>query len=314
MQAVHSKYGTLKGIIQPTFYGDGSIRECMLNEYNEIIMPWGVLVPQYENNSVRKKYIPSLTFFKGGSLKSISLQQQTPVKTPIGEFPAELLTFYESGAVKRLFPLNGKISAYWTEENEYSLAEKYSFDFTPGGFQARIMGIYFYEDGAVKSITFWPKETIQIRCSLGSASIRTGISFYPDGNIKSFEPEELLRVKTPIGELTAYDAGCCGINGDSNSLSFHRDGAIRSLVTSTDIVSVVQNGRKYIYGPGFQPSLLEEDKQQVVPLKIEFEGGLVRFEGSHTAYEISQCSFSVRHYPQYLRLGCSDCSNCGLCG
>ena len=35
---------------------------------------------------------------------------------------AEQVSFYESGALKRIFPLNGTLSGYWTQEDEAKLA------------------------------------------------------------------------------------------------------------------------------------------------------------------------------------------------
>lgn len=315
MQTYDSKYGTIKGIIESTHFENGGIRECIVNRYNGLCTPNGTFVPLFDAAGTRKKNINSITFYKNGDLKSISLQEQTLVKTPVGELPAELLTFYESGSIKRVFPLNGKISAYWTEEDEYGLAEEFTFNIGSLSLKSRIIGIYFYESGEVKSITLWPNETLEVSSPLGSVKIRTGISFYCDGKIKSLEPYDLLPVKTPIGTITAFDSRSNGINGDNNSLKFLNDGTIQSLITSTDIVSVTENnGKKHIYGPKIETSIIESDDTAVIPMRIEFSDGFVSFDGSDTKFEISQCVFSVRHYPRYLSKGCSDCSKCNLCG
>ncbi len=315
MQTYDSKYGTIKGIIQCTYFENGSIRECIVNRYNELCTPCGTFVPQFESSGIRKKNINSMTFYKSGVLKSISLQEQTFVKTSIGELPAELLTFYESGAIKRLFPLNGKISAYWTEEDEYGLTEEYTFNIGALSLKSRINGIYFYESGKIKSVTLWPGETLEDRSPLGCVNIRTGISFYADGKIKSLEPSDILPVKTPIGTIAAYDSRSNGINGDNNSLKFYNDGAVQSLTTSTDIVTVTDsNGKMHIFGPKIQPSIMETENTAVIPMRMEFFDGFVSFGGSTVKYEIGKCTFSIRHYPQYLSLGCSDCSKCTMCG
>jgi hypothetical protein len=40
-----------------------------------------------------------------------------------------LITFYEDGSIESLFPLNGQISAFWSEEEEGALARKFDFTF-----------------------------------------------------------------------------------------------------------------------------------------------------------------------------------------
>lgn len=315
MQAFDSKYGTINGIVQCVYFENGSIRECTVNRYNQLCTSVGTFVPLFDAGETRKKNTGSITLYRSGALKSIALQEQTLVKTTVGEFPTELITFYESGAIKRLFPLNGKISAYWTEEDEYGLTEEYTFNTGPLSLKLRITAIYFYESGEVKSITLWPGEALKYSSPLGCVNIRTGISFYADGKIKSLEPSELLPVKTPIGTINAFDSRSNGINGDNNSLKFYNGGTIQSLTTSTDIISVTENnGRKHIFGPKIQPSIMERENKAVIPIRIEFSDGFVSFGGNSIKYEIGKCIFSVRHYPQYLSLGCSDCSKCTLCG
>jgi len=106
-----------------------------------------------------KKQLAVLSFYKSGNIKSISLEQQTEISTPIGIFPAELVTFYEDGSINSLFPLNGQISGFWSEEEEGELAQKYHFSFPFGDFYAKIIGLRFYPDGRVRSLILWPNET-----------------------------------------------------------------------------------------------------------------------------------------------------------
>ena len=49
------------------------------------------------------------------------------LKLPAGDYQAELITFYEDGNVKRVFPLYGQISAYWSVEEEMEQAPYYGF-------------------------------------------------------------------------------------------------------------------------------------------------------------------------------------------
>jgi hypothetical protein len=48
---------------------------------------------------------------------------------PVGTYPAELVTFYESGNSKRFFPLNGKISAFGARRTRKNLTKSFIFSF-----------------------------------------------------------------------------------------------------------------------------------------------------------------------------------------
>jgi hypothetical protein len=285
----------LKGIANPNYYENGIIKDCVLNEENIIGTKYGNLIPKYGPDEARRKFIPSISFYRSGAVRSISLEQQTEIPTPLGTFPAELVTFYESGAIKRLFPLNGKISGYWTEADEEKLCREFQFNFPFGSFKTRIISLYFYEGGNLKAMTLWPGETVVLRKQVDLFPVRIGFSLYEDGCLKSVEPAYELPISTPIGNITAYDESAVGISGESNSLSFKKDGSLHSVVTSGSKVAVSdKNGATAIMQPGLMPDPLEEDRLIVVPLKIIFDGSYVKFEGERTAvYDLSTFRFSV---------------------
>ena len=58
----------LKGIVTQELYDDGSIKECILNQMNEVKTSYGTHVPQYKDNGVQRKYIKSLSFYDRKSL------------------------------------------------------------------------------------------------------------------------------------------------------------------------------------------------------------------------------------------------------
>ncbi len=277
---------------------------------------YGVLVPQYEDSTVRRKYINSVTYYSNGNIKSIALHEQTMIPTPIGILPAELLTFYENGKLKRLFPLNGKITAYWTEENEYALAVELDFFFKFGNFRKKVIAIYFYESGSVKGLTFWPNDSVSVESPLGEVDARIGLTLYPNGRLKSFEPNKPLAVKTPIGEIIAYNPQAIGINGDRNSCNFYEDGSIKSLATANSLITVTdQNRNQEKWGPSFSPSLLENNKTETTPLWLEFNGDYVRIgDPVMKQYEIDKHTFIINHLPTLVCSSCSDCSVCNTGG
>ena len=86
--------------------------------------PYGDLAPQYEAEDMGRRQLNPFYFYKNGAIKSVPLQTQTLLRTPVGGIPAELVIFYESGSVKRIFPLDGKLSGFWTAKNEFELAEE----------------------------------------------------------------------------------------------------------------------------------------------------------------------------------------------
>jgi hypothetical protein len=315
MASRSTKYGELRGISGLELFADGSIQACMVQERNELETPYGLLVPQYDDGNVRRKYTDSISFYKNSNIKSIALHQQTAIQTSIGLFPAELITFYESGKLKRLFPLNGKITGYWTEENEYELSQEYDFQFIFGNFQANIISIYYYENDAVKGLTFWPTVSVSISTPVGKIDTRIGLSLYPNGKLKSLEPHTPLLVNTPIGNIEAYDPQPIGIHGDNNSLVFYDDGRIKSLISSNVMVSISDpNGKKAIYGPQLKPSLLDDSSMDVIPLHIDFSDGTVGIGNKLlTHYEMDKYSFAINTLPKMLSNKCKDCSMCESC-
>jgi antitoxin component YwqK of YwqJK toxin-antitoxin module len=306
---IETLYGPLTGIETCSYYYDGKVDACSICQPNILETPYGTLVPQYDDIGVRRKNNVSLSFFSSGNLKSISLHEQTAVKTSIGIIPAEYITFYESGEIRRIFPLNGKLSGYWSEEEECELAQNLDFSFPFASFSKKVIGIQFYKNGNIKSITFWPKEKISVITSQGEITARTGISLYENGKLKSLEPNIPTQINTPIGTITAFDFTPLGINGDINSLAFFEDGSIQSILTySTKVEVTNSNNEIKIYEPS-TANLSCSEMEDPVPIKIDFEGDKVIFNSSDK-YIISSCKFITSKISRKLTSGCSSCSSC----
>ncbi|SPF54275.1 conserved hypothetical protein [Candidatus Desulfosporosinus infrequens] len=307
-----TQYGELKAISTFNTYPDGQIKDCVLNEKVDIPTPLGLLTPQYEHAELRRKHIYSVSFFQSGKISRIALNEQTEVETPLGKLPAELITFYESGSIKRLFPLNGQISGYWGEDDEYDLAHELNFKFPFGSIRTKLIGIYFYENGTIQSLTLWPKETITVITPLGEQKVRIGLSLYPGGNIKSFEPANPIDVMTPIGLINAFDSTANGITGDKNSLNFTENGTIKSLTTlssKTTVMNPDQTEKLY------SPSLIQDVNGEEIflqPLKIDFFQDRVCFNGQDE-YKIGENHFKIEPYYKPIQNKCSDCASCTQC-
>lgn len=313
MRELSTKYGVLKGISSLEAYDNGSIKECILEEPNEIVTAYGKLVPQYEEDHVRRKYTSSVSFYENGNIKSISLNNQTKITTSLGVFSAEKLTFYDDESLKRLFPINGKLTGYWTEDNEYTLARDYHLKFDFGEINCKIMSFKFYKSQKIKSMTLWPKEEVLVQLKSGPMKVRTGIALYETEEIKSCEPAEATPVDTPIGTIIAYDSHAIGIHGDSNSMQFYQDGTLKAVVTSTDKIEIYdENHNKITYSPQETVSAFNPNRRDVIPLQLVFDSGKV-IVNDEVAYNIDRHSFVITNHFKRIMKTCGDCSACSLC-
>lgn len=308
MNTCITNYEIPEGISQYTVYKDGIFQDCSFGERVELTTPLGLLVPQY-TTGLRKKTVYAVSFYPDGSLRKISLEAAAEVETSIGTLSAELITFYQSGSIKRIFPLNGQISGYWEEKDEFELARKLPFDLPFGKFEAKVIAISFYEDGKLKDITFWPQERIKVMTPFAAVRVRTGMAMYPNGRLKSIEPAFPIKVPTPIGMLSVYDKNAHGISGDKNSLNFDEDGNISSLITSGSSVTVITDIQKEItYSPRQE---VDADGLEVSfwTLPISFHKNIVTFHHKDQ-YEISSCRFIVNSYQATALSQCENCESC----
>lgn len=295
MAELVTNFGVLQGVDIRSYYSNKKQDGALALESNEIQTPYGALVPQYEAEDMGRRQVKPIYYYKSGEIKSLPLQTQTSLKTSIGEIPAELVTFYQSGAIKRIFPLDGKLSGYWTWEEEQKLAEPVALQTPIGIIEAKFIGIQFYESGAIKSFTLWPKEIITVQTPAGEMNVRTGMSFYESGAVRSFEPAEPVSIETPIGDMLAYDSNPLGIHGDINSVQFTEEGKICALNTIDNEIKIIdkQNNR-YLYKPLLKDALCGHKKKEPVPLRIQFTGSEIMFHGSENhKFSLSQCQFEL---------------------
>lgn len=298
MGSICTEYGIILGITSVNFYLTGEIEECMINKKNEINVMGKNLIPLYEYSKERKKYIPSLTFYKSGNIKTISLNKSEVIETKEGAFEVEKISFYEEGGIKRLFLLDGKLSAYWTEDDEYNLAKYYNFKFSFGNFKAKIISLQFYLSQKIKSITLWPKEIINIETDVGKIQVRIGLGLYENGKLRSCEPYKPTKVLTPIGMIQAYDANAIGIHGEINSLNFYEDGTVKSLKTTTNYIEVYKSsGEKIVHEPKETLNHFNNDMLDIIPLYLEFEKDIIRIDSKYE-YNLQDNNFKIRRYGQ----------------
>ena len=311
MESFITEYGKISNISSYHLYDNGNLKDCTTNRPNIIKTKYGDLVPQYDYVDVRRKYIKSISLFPNGELEHISLNEQTSIKTSIGIIKAELITFYLNGNVNRIFPLNGQLSAYWDEEQEYALSTDINLTFPFGSFTTKPTGIYFYENGAVKGFSLWPNEEIEINTPIGNQLVRLGITLYENGNIKSFEPNSPLSVLTPIGDILAFDANNYTFFKESKSVNFYEDGTLESLMTSKNKITVVDSDKNsYIYEPKCYDEL-GNGELYIYPLKVSFSNNTISFNDLDK-FILDKCSFIIEELTINSAPTCtSDCSTCG---
>ncbi|MDP8306423.1 MAG: hypothetical protein RAO75_07985 [Candidatus Chlorobium antarcticum] len=273
-------FGELSGFTFRELASNSKMDGGFMTEYNELQSPLGNLVPQYEAEDMGRRSVKPICFYKDGSLKSLPLQSQTILQTPAGPMPAELVTFYRSGAIKRIFPLDGKLSGFWSWENEFKLAVEIAFSTSSGTFATKIIAAQFYESGALKSITLWPGQRITVNTPLGSFNARKGVAFYENGSIRSFEPLKKIELPTPIGTFTAYDNEPNGIHGDTNSVQFSEEGAITGLSTVDNAIAVYpeSDSAPILLRPGVKNNVCGDERKVSVPMRIQFEGTWVKVD------------------------------------
>ncbi len=251
---------------------NGNIDTVLVGEKLVLETSVGNLIPRYTlDDEGRKKEAP-VKFYKTGELKSLPLEERSEIPTSAGKIKSELLIFYKNGVLWRTFPLNGQVSGFWTEEDEYKLAEDIEIPTSIGIIKVKPIYIQFYETGELESILFWPNEQVTINTSIGDVLIHKGICFHKNGNVKGFEPVEEISVKSPIGTIKVFDRDPLGMHAESHSLNYYEDGSIESVITSSNQIIAIKNGDEYNrFSPKIVSSYCKEDAFFLSPLKIVFE-------------------------------------------
>jgi len=299
-------------------YPSGELEGVKLSERNVLATQAGELVPAYTETHRRKnKY--SVEFYKSGVIKAVALDEVQEIYTPIGEFPAEMVTFFESGELNRFFPLDGKISGFWSEADERKLAIPLSFNLPFTSFTAIIGGVAFYKNGDIRSITLFPDEVVEIETAYGKIRTRIGFSLYESGKLESLEPAVPAIIQTPVGAIAAFDPNAIGVNADSNSLVFDEDGKVTALTTAHNRVAAqTEDGRLQMFIPREVVNPLDNETMITEGLRILFDYGadtVVFNDGiKETKLPISNSGFTITAHTGPMSAMCSpsSCASCSL--
>lgn len=296
MEIIRTKYGDLNDANIASYYQTGEPESYNVEDESELDILGYKLIPLYGFVDERRKEFPSIKVYKTGNIKSIALNELTSIKTKIGVFEVEKITFYEDGQINRLFLLDGRLSGYWSEEDEYNLAKAYKFDFEFASFESKVISLHFYKTGELKSMTLWPKDKVKLNIGDYSLVGRIGFSLYESGKIKSCEPFRPIKINTPIGDIEAYDINAIGIHGDTNSLNFYEDGSIKSLITSTNTVTIhTSDGDDIYHSPKKVRIYSNSEVMDTITLTIEFRDDKVIIDDKYE-YNIEENNFEIKRF------------------
>lgn len=276
MNTMETPYGTLVVEGPVDRYADGGLRAVHLAAACPLQTSAGRLVPQYSIDDSRRMHKPPLTFHPNGRVRSMPLETRQSVATPCGELAAELVTFHDNGAVARIFPLNGKLTGFWTEADETALAETLALDTPIGPLAAKYLAVAFDPEGRLRSLTLWPGDVVTVPTPAGEAPVRLGLSFHADGSLRSVEPARPLETQTPVGPVLAYDPDAVGISGDDNSLEFTPAGGVARVATVRTALTVrLADGGVREFAPSVRDSICGDGDHELTPLVLEFSEAAV---------------------------------------
>ncbi len=276
MKDITTRYGVIPATGRQETHAEGTLLSCHPGAPCVLETPLGPLTPQHTTDDLRKKEVQPVVFHESGVIRYLPLESQTTVPTPAGDMAAEMLTFHSDGSLSRVFPLNGKLSGYWSQEDEAGLAAPTTLLTPVGVLTAMVINVSFYPSGAMRSITLWPGQALSIPTPAGVIQTRMGMAFGPDGTVRSIEPSKPTPVVTPAGEIMAYDPDAVGINGDVNSLVFDDDGGVARIATTlTRLTVAAPDGRTTTFLPEERESLCGDTEREMVPMTVQFTADTV---------------------------------------
>jgi len=276
---INTKYGVLKNCQEVTYHENGALATVFTHAPTQLKTPVGKIIPAYNFSSERRKYIPSAKFFATGDLQAINLDKQMEIKTSMGNFLCEYISFYPCGSPHRLLHLNGKLSGYWSEAQETALAQISVLNLPCGLIKTKIMTLNLYDTGTLSSITLFPDTVIEVSTNMGYLKTRIGLSFYPSGALRSLEPAAPIEIETPLGKVRAFDTNPIGVTGDKNSLQWDEIGVICACKTTDNITISFADGSVKSLEAKTTLSMCSDDVMVKVPYTISWNKSMVCIEG-----------------------------------
>jgi len=292
---IATPFGPLRGVEAAVFWPDGvTPRSLAVVEENVLATPLGPLTPLWLPDEKRHQRVEPVQFHRNGMFRALPLQHPTTVRTPAGPVPAELLTFHPGGELARVFPLNGKLSGFWTWRDERALARPLAVPTPQGERELFVISLHFFPSGRLSGLTLWPEETMPLDTPLGPATARIGASFHESGALASFEPATPWEAATPIGLIQAFDPDPEGISGDLGSVRFAPDGRLTRLRTASTVITARRpDGTLRSFAPGLAADLCGDGEARAAPLDVAFEPDRALLGAGAEAFSLADCVFSL---------------------
>ena len=187
---------------------------------------YGCLMPYSGASDYRKKFRFAVDHYYDGAVKSVYLEEPQVLSFPAGDFQTELITFYEDGNAKRIFPLYGQISAYWSIEEEVETAPYYDFEISGVMLHVRPQCIFFYPSGKIRAVTIWPCDEISVMTPTGPVRTKLGFELYESGALRSIEPVYGTVLSTPQGDIRPFRFRPVMMHAENATLKFTEQGEI----------------------------------------------------------------------------------------
>lgn len=293
MNYITTRYGNLKGAVFKAAYSNGRPSEIILEDENILNTSYGALIPHYSARGDLRRYETDIMFYPDGELKYIALRKRTLLNTNYGAIPCFSAMFYKNGALKHVFAEDMGEASGFDHDLERDFSESIRISADSGTINARVTGMAFYPDGTLANVSFPCGELVPLNTPEGVIKIRHGIYFHENGAVKSLEPAAPVRVNTPIGELIAFNPGAEHNCGKNNSLTFTPDGKVESLAAMHNVISALdKNHAELIFMPERNHDSYFDELNNFRPLKISFNNkGEVLIEDSSML--IDECRFDV---------------------
>lgn len=283
-------------------------------EVQTIQTSYGELIPKYSELDQRSRDRKSVIKYPSGSMKSIYLEGLQTVNTKFGILQAEMVTFYENQTLHRVFPTYGKLSGFWSEEEEKKLVPITTIQIGSMVIQAQISGFCFYPEGNIKSITLYPGEQILINSPFFEGMVKNGIKFFEDGQIQSLEPATPKQVEVDGTTYFAYDPTAVGISGEHGSLKFFANGSIHSLISNQTGVKIVTKDKEHRIKPEMILSYYDPTEKVMGIIRYEFaKDTLTIVDSKGITHQFNRSSIlSIETFQIELthQASCTDCSSC----
>ena len=183
-------------------------------------------MPYSGASDYRKKYRMAVDHYAPAQLRSVYLRRAAGLGLPGRRLSDRTITFYEDGSVKRVFPLYGQISAYWSIEEEVETAPYYDFEINGETIHVRPQCIFFYPSGKIRAVTIWPCDEISVMTPAGPVRTKLGFELYESGALRSIEPVYGTVLSTPEGDIRPYRYRPIMMHAENATLKFDEEGKI----------------------------------------------------------------------------------------